>query len=101
MALREGREPQPSQAEEIARLVKGQVEDETVYFEFGRVEFELWLGPAPGGWSLARLGQRDDARPYGYSKDDRAGTVASAVMGDLKTGDLPGPARDKTTSPSR
>ncbi|MFI5868374.1 hypothetical protein, partial [Streptomyces sp. NPDC051546] len=95
VAVPKDRQSQPSQAAEIARLLKGRIEDETVYFEFGRVEIELWLGPAPGGWSLARLGHRDDACSYGYGKDDRAGTVASAVMGDLKTGDLPGPGRDQ------
>ncbi|OEJ22307.1 hypothetical protein BGK67_32595 [Streptomyces subrutilus] len=61
-----------------------------MHFEFGELEFELWLRPAPDGGSLARRGDRGNARAYGYGTDDHAGTVASAVMGDLKTGDLPG-----------
>ncbi|MDJ0386181.1 hypothetical protein [Streptomyces sp. G-G2] len=97
VAVPKSHQPQQSQAEEIARQVKGRVEDDTVIFEFGTVEFELWLGS--GGWSLARRGDRDNARAYGYGKDDRAGTVASAVMGDLKTGDLPGQDRSDSSTP--
>ncbi|MFE5539636.1 hypothetical protein ACFQ78_28355 [Streptomyces sp. NPDC056519] len=44
-------QPQQSQAEEIARLLKGRVEDETVHFEFDEMAFELWHEPGHPGWS--------------------------------------------------
>ncbi|MFK0223879.1 hypothetical protein ACIQWN_37585 [Streptomyces vinaceus] len=90
VAVPRSRQPQHSQAEEIAHLLKGRVEDETVHFEFDEIGLELWLAPGHAGWSLARRGDRANARIYGYGKHDLAGNVASAVMGDLKTGDLPG-----------
>ncbi|MEF2529425.1 MULTISPECIES: hypothetical protein [Streptomyces] len=92
IAVPRSRQPQQSQAEEIAHLLKGRVEGDIVHFEFAEMNFELWLEPGHGGWSLACRGDRANARVYGYGKQDRAGNVASAVMGDLKTGDWPGTA---------
>ncbi|MEW1699440.1 MULTISPECIES: hypothetical protein [unclassified Streptomyces] len=82
------RKAAPAQIDQIAERLRGRVENDTVFFAFGEKEFELWLGPE--GWQFAQKGNRAHATIHGYTALDAAQTITTAVMGDLKTGNIPG-----------